>query len=606
MLSAALLAVAVPSLLAYSLSPSATLINQCLAVALWGGFALLLPASQLGPALRRAWPLAAVLVLLAAAALGSWGWGSLPWSLAAAALSVLAPALLLALLGAAESAAGGGARVWSALAWGLLVAGIGSALVALVQVFMPRWADGMLVAHSALVGRAVGNLRQPNHLCSLLLWALVSAVSLHELGQLPRRLLWPIAVLLVFAVELSASRTGAVGLLLLPLWALLDRRLSPAARRLLLMAPLVYALAYAAMAGYGHFSSQAVGAGARIAAEASAAAQSTNSRWNVWGNTWALVRAQPWTGVGFGEYNLAWTLTPFAHRPTAYFDHAHNLPLHLMAELGVPLALLVLALLGQALLLAWRRCARLDGQAGIAARSALAAVLMILLHSLVEYPLWYSYFLLPSALAWGVALGAGWRQEAAGADPRATVSTTAPASRLRLNKVGGLVMVVCASAALVDYLQITAIYAPSEGDSRSLSERIARGQRSPLFAHHADYAAATNAIAPPAQYGIGLQRAVHNLLDTRLMIAWARAQYALGQVELARALAQRVGDFGHAEAADLLGVCADKPLRSAPDFPCRAAQATHDWREFIAPAALGSQAGPGQLAPTGQPASATP
>jgi hypothetical protein len=34
-------------------------------------------------------------------------------------------------------------------------------------------------------------------------------------------------------------------------------------------------------------------------------------------------------------------------------------------------------------------------------------VLMIGLHSLLEYPLWYAYFLLPAAWAWGFARRAG-------------------------------------------------------------------------------------------------------------------------------------------------------------------------------------------------------
>ena len=54
-----------------------------------------------------------------------------------------------------------------------------------------------------------------------------------------------------------------------------------------------------------------------------------------------MIAREPLAGVGFGEFNLAWTLTEFPHRPTAFFDHTHNLPLHLMVELGIPLGLLV-------------------------------------------------------------------------------------------------------------------------------------------------------------------------------------------------------------------------------------------------------------------------
>ncbi len=37
-------------------------------------------------------------------------------------------------------------------------------------------------------------------------------------------------------------------------------------------------------------------------------------------------------------------------------------------------------------------------------RAALVMVLMVTLHSLLEYPLWYSYFLLPTSFAFGLCL----------------------------------------------------------------------------------------------------------------------------------------------------------------------------------------------------------
>jgi hypothetical protein len=96
---------------------------------------------------------------------------------------------------------------------------------------------------SNIVGRAVGNLRQPNHLSSLLLWSAIAAVALLELRRVPRcrwaaRRSWR----MVFGVVLTASRTGLVSVLILALWGLLDRRLSrPVPALLLGTAPVVYA-----------------------------------------------------------------------------------------------------------------------------------------------------------------------------------------------------------------------------------------------------------------------------------------------------------------------------------------------------------------------------
>jgi O-antigen ligase len=47
-----------------------------------------------------------------------------------------------------------------------------------------------------------------------------------------------------------------------------------------------------------------------------------------------LIAQHPWLGVGFGEFNFVWTLTPFPDRPVAFFDHAHNLMLQFGRRAG--------------------------------------------------------------------------------------------------------------------------------------------------------------------------------------------------------------------------------------------------------------------------------
>ena len=584
-LPVALLAAVAPALMAYHQPPSATLLNQCLAVMLWGAVVALL-SPRLTPA-PGSWPLLAGLMVLAGSALASNVWGTLPSSLAWLAALLLTGAALLVLTGAdAARCPQRQQTLFVALAWGLLAAGVLASIVALVQVFAPGRADGQWIAHSSLPGRAVGNLRQPNHLCSLLLWALVAAVALHELRRLPTMALAALLPLLVLAVELSASRTGAVGLLLLLLWGAIERRLSRRARVALLAAPLLYLMAWAAMAWWGELSQQTLGAGARAAAENGMSADSPNARANIWRNTWALVLANPWFGVGFGEFNFAWSLSAFANRPTAFFDHSHNLPLQLMVELGLPLALLVLALLAWALWRAARLAWLAQGEQASMRRAGLVLLLLIGLHSQVEYPLWYGYFLLPTALIFGLALGQG-ESPTTGAHADA-----AGPSRSGFGLAAGVLMSLVGLYAIWDYQRVVVIYAPVD-NSRSLATRIASGQLSPLFAHHADYAAATNATSA-ASTTLGLLRSSHALLDTRLMMAWAHHLNEGGRLEEARWVAQRLRDFRNAEATAFFAPCATAAASAA--FQCQAPLARHDWRDL---ARL-----PPSLTPLAQPASA--
>jgi O-antigen ligase len=598
LLAALLLAASAPTLLAINQPPSATLLNQCLALALWGGVAVVLPP---GRVCRSLSPLLAALGVLAAAVAVSSGFGGLPLSLALLALGLLAGTALMVITGADAAQGPRAAPAFAALAAGLLLAGLLGAAVAAIQVFQPGWTDGHWIAYSGLAGRAVGNLRQPNHLGSLLLWALVAAVALHELRWLPRAALWAVALPLVLAIELTASRTGAVGLGGLLLWALLDRRLSPTARWMLAATPLLYAVAYLAMGWYGELSQHALGAGARLAAEGGLGelanpanpTGSPNSRLNIWRNTLDLIAAQPWTGVGFGEFNFAWTLTAFPHRPTAFFDHSHNLLLQLAVELGLPAAALVTGLLGWA---GWRsgvQARGATGDQGLIARAGSVLVLIAGLHSLVEYPLWYAYFLLPTGLAWGFVLGvrsAPARAAPAGfthADVAADVATDMPAalppprSHPIWGWLAGALMVAAGVYALLDYQHEVVIYAPTAG-SASLAERIARGQRSALFGHHADYAAATNS-ASPASTALGFARGPHALLDTRLMMAWAQYLAERGDaasLDRARWLAQRLREFRNADAEAFFAPCQGGAVLA---FQCQAPLRVHDWREFIEP-----------------------
>lgn len=434
------------------------------------------------------------------------------------------------------------AALFTACCVGFALAGLPNVLIAAVQVFAPQLADGDWIARSAILGRAVGNLRQPNHLSSLLLWSAIAVVALLELGRLGRQgrwVAWPCFALLLGAVVLTASRTGMVGAVLLGLWGLADRRLSRPGRVMLMSAPLCYGVVWGLMAAWAHFGQQAFGGAARLSESVE-----SSSRVGIWVNTLKLIEAYPFGGVGFGEFNFAWTLSAFPGRPVAFFDHTHNLVLQLAVELGLPMAAIILALLTWALWRALRRAwgAKAEGGPnGAARRCAIVMVLMIGLHSMLEYPLWYAYFLLPAAWCLGFALGRP-QQEPSTEVPRAWPMAAA-----------GMLVLAGALAAVADFTRVVPIFHSRPG-APPLDERIERGQRSVLFAHHAHYAAATTSTEPEAELA-SLQQAAHHLLDTRLMITWARAYAGVDDMDRARYLAARLREFHNPAADEFFSAC---------------------------------------------------
>ena len=580
---AACSALALPALIAYNLPPSATFFNQAAALFGWGAWLALLAVAL--PDRSAPWTtglkaLMAALVVLLLAALASPLWTGQPWALSLSGAGLIGAAAVTALVGAAMQRVGLGALAFRAFCIGLVVASVASAVVGLVQVYAPEWADGNWVARSAVPGRAVGNLRQPNHLCSLLLWGMVATVWLSEARVLKRGAAVAVALLLMFAVVLSASRSGVVGAVVLALWGVLDRRLSGRARLALLLAPLAYALLWAGATGWAHYSQQVFGGEGRF----SGGGDISSSRFGIWANTLALIRAHPWAGVGFGEFNFAWTLTPFPGRPIAFFDHAHNLPLHLATELGLPLAALVLGLLGWALWCAWRAGAPVGGQAATHLRAAFVMVLMVLVHSLLEYPLWYAYFLLPAMFALGLGVGGtGAARPPPATPPRPAQPAGGAAMSVRPLLLAAVLMMLGAVIAVRDYQRVVVIFVPPENAS-PLDQRIADGRRSWFFSHHGDYAAVTTAESA-AQAAPGLAGAPHYLLDARLMLAWARVLHEVGDEQRARHVAQRLKEFRNEQAREFFEPCAPAAVAALPagtpvPFQCLAPEEVLDYRAF--------------------------
>ena len=571
MTALAVSAVAVPALLAYNLPPSSTFLNQAAALVYWAAFLTVLTGSMRPAALRwsaGATALQAAFAVLLLAALAAPLWAGAPWSLALSAAGLIGAATLTAAAGASAQRAGRGTLAFRALCIGLVVAGVATSLIGLVQVYVPAWADGHWIAPSGIPGRAVSNMRQPNHMSSLLLWAIIAAVWLGDAaaaGRAARVGLRAAALLMLFGLVLSGSRTGMLGTGLLALWGLVDRRLSRQARAALVLAPVVFALCWWGAAAWSHHSQAVFGGEAQFNKS-----DISSSRFGIWANTLALIQAHPWFGVGFGEFNFAWTLTPFPGRPVAFFDHTHSLPLQFAVELGLPLAALVLALLLWALWGNLRQALRAPAESegpGVH-RAAFVIVLMVLLHSLLEYPLWYAYFLLPAAFAFGL----GVERPAAAQAPE----TPRDRSRTRPLLVASMVLLMGSLLSVADYLRVARIFVPAE-TAPPLAERVADGQRSVFFAHHADYAAATTA-ERPSEAMAAFVRAPHYLLDARLMMAWAKALNEAGKVDEARFVAQRLKEFRNAQAAEFFKPCETPAAADAAERPFQCTALTRAFR----------------------------
>ncbi|HOE40816.1 MAG TPA: Wzy polymerase domain-containing protein [Rhodoferax sp.] len=291
-----------------------------------------------------------------------------------------------------------------AMAW--LSAAALSALIGLLQYFGATASFGVWLNHTG-IGEAYGNLRQRNQFATLLnigQMALLGLVA--NAGRSPADWRtrpgqhWKFALGLTLATLLgignaaSSSRTGLLQLLLLAAlvlwWQRGAVRASTRAQLVMLAMLLAYAaasLALPLLAGLDPLNS---GAWARLRAGDAAC----TSRLTLWRNVLHLIELKPWLGWGWGELDYAHFITLYpGERFCDILDNAHNLPLHLAIELGIPFAVLAC---GLALLLVW--LGRPWREAEPSRQMAWGILAVIGLHSLLEYPLWYGPFQIAALL----------------------------------------------------------------------------------------------------------------------------------------------------------------------------------------------------------------
>jgi O-antigen ligase len=398
------------------------------------------------------------------------------WLPACAALGVIGAA---ACSGAGLSRAAGSVRL-AAVALGLLSAGLLSAILGLLQYYglaepLAPWTT------SPDLGQAYGNLRQRNQFATLIGLALIAALWLHAIsGRRVRAVLPPAGLLLIIAAAASTSRTGLLLLLLISsvaaflAWRERHRSNVEAASYRLPHPSLLLALipAYFAAAWLlPLLTNSEVDSMMRRLREG---APDAHSRLVLWGNVVDLIAQRPWSGWGWGELSFAHYSTLYSgSRFVEILDNAHNLPLHLAVELGIPAALLICGGFGWLVLAAlpWRE----TDPARVMVWGLLGA---IVLHSLLEYPLWYG----PFQLVFGLCIGFLW--------PRSQRARVERSATPLLAAAAVLMGIVGYSA--WDYTRVSQIYLAREDRLPAWrDDTLAKLQHSWLFANQVKFAELT-------------------------------------------------------------------------------------------------------------------
>jgi O-antigen ligase len=416
-------------------------------------------------------------------------------------------------------------RADESIATGWLLAALGSSVLALMQYLdlENRFYPWIVPTQP---GHALANVHQTNMLASLLA---VGLLTLWWVGR--RQLLRPVhqgwmAALMIAALAATASRTGMLHLLtlaaLLFFW---HRRAWRTVLAVVLAAGAFYLLAAWGLQALGSLLS-----GAEVQRDIASrfgATEHCHSRLVLWSNVLDLIALKPWTGWGPGGLLYAHYITLFDDlRYCAKLSNAHNLPLQMAVTLGVPLTVLLVAGF------IWF-IARLKPWAATDAteRWLWGVWLLLGLHSLLEFPLWFGVFQLMAGLAVRQLIVARQMR----LNPRS--SLLAFLSSARAMGVVSVLALACLAAVTWDYVKVSQLYLP---DSRRLEryrvDTFEKARTAWLYDAHVLIPQVVVTPLTPQNAGLILQGALESLHvapDARVIRRVIEAAEMAGQPELA-------------------------------------------------------------------------
>ncbi|MBR7778624.1 O-antigen ligase C-terminal domain-containing protein [Undibacterium sp. BYS50W] len=290
-------------------------------------------------------------------------------------------------------------RLGLILAIAFLLAGLVSVLIQVVQAM--GWYLGPLLMYmgkSGVFQRPYANLAQPNQLALVLSFSIAACWFLYREVRLSRAVALVFSVILLAGMVLTQSR---IGWLIVPAFAIVLSLPDAAGRRLHPAAALSFVIGYAISVLLLPKLVAAIGlAGVSVVDHV---VGSRSERLGLWKQAWQLAQTHPWTGVGWFGFGSGQVQIAADLPSTTYAEHAHNILLNFAAEMGFPVTILLATGL---LWWCWHACVRTAQSSFV--RFAGLCLIAAAVHSLVEFPLWYAYILLPLALMMGALHQRRW------------------------------------------------------------------------------------------------------------------------------------------------------------------------------------------------------
>lgn len=252
-----------------------------------------------------------------------------------------------------------------------------------------------------LIGsRPFANFGQPNHLSTFLFIGLVSIWYLYETNRLKSYLSFLIGLFFIFGIALTQSRTAWIVCLFIAFFYFLFKTRAQLKLNTLGFGSLFtsYIIFISTLPILTKVLEQLFQLDLTQTKDIINRASSGHERLSLWQQSWDLIFLQPWQGYGWNQVGVSIVENIDTFYWGLWYTSSHNIVLDIFLWVGIPLGVLILAYV------CWLLYILLIHAKSKEAYLSLMMMLPIMAHASLEYPLSYSYFLLPLGLLLGIAL----------------------------------------------------------------------------------------------------------------------------------------------------------------------------------------------------------
>jgi len=272
----------------------------------------------------------------------------------------------------------------------LWIAALASAAIGLLQWLSLEGVFALYLLQTDAGDRAMGNLGQPNQLATLLLMGMAALAWTYERKRIGACAMVLGIAFLTLVLVLTQSRAGMLSAGAVAAFLVWKHLASPG--RIAPKHVLTWLMSYwAALQLLPLLHSALLMPDSR-----SMNPGVDNARLTIWKQVINGIAESPWWGFGWNQTPTAHAAGSLAVPGSGTYTNAHSVILDIVAWNGIPLGLLLTAAV------AYWFVSRMRGASHVNAVYAMACLLPFAVHSMVEFPFAYAYFLIAAGLMVGI------------------------------------------------------------------------------------------------------------------------------------------------------------------------------------------------------------